>query len=264
MTALPRRGRTRETCAVERIGVISDIHGNALALDAALAELERERVDRLICLGDVAVGPQPHESLDRVRSLGCPVIMGNWDAWFVDGLPEATSEVEERLFEIHRWWAGSLPERDREFLKTFQQRLEIELDGTPIVFFHGSPRSFDDWLVASTPDDEVDRMIEGFDAPLLVGGHTHMQMVRRFRDSLIVNPGSIGLPFLEWSRDVVRIAPWAEFAILGADGGRLALDLRRTPFAVAEHLKIARESGMPHAEWWAESWDRPRSVAQRA
>ena len=62
-----------------RVGLISDIHGNRLALDAVVSELEREGVDRIVCLGDVAVGPQPAEALEGIRELGCPVVMGNWD-----------------------------------------------------------------------------------------------------------------------------------------------------------------------------------------
>ena len=61
-----------------RLALIADLHGNLPALEAALAELEQEAIDRIVCLGDVAVGPQPLETLARVEALRCPVVMGRW------------------------------------------------------------------------------------------------------------------------------------------------------------------------------------------
>ncbi|MBI3286567.1 MAG: metallophosphoesterase family protein [Chloroflexi bacterium] len=77
-----------------RVAIFSDIHGNLVALEAILAEIERERVDQMICLGDVAAtGPQPAETLHRLRELNCPVVMGNTDARFLNPQPfEATVE----------------------------------------------------------------------------------------------------------------------------------------------------------------------------
>ena len=68
-----------------RIALISDIHGNLPALEAVLAQLGEEEIDRYICLGDVAVGPWPSETVKRLSRLGCTSIVGNWDAWILDG-----------------------------------------------------------------------------------------------------------------------------------------------------------------------------------
>jgi predicted phosphodiesterase len=183
--------------------------------------------------------------------------MGNWDAWSVDGMPKPTTPVEERLYAIGAYWAERLGDEDREFIRGFVPTLELELGrGRTLLCFHGSPNSFDDWIVATTPDDEVAAMLVGFRAPVLAGGHTHMQMVRRYEDSLFVNPGSIGLPFELWSPEDVLIAPRAEYAILTANDGRLAVDLRRTTYDVEAHLRGGLESGMPFADWWAASWQR--------
>jgi putative phosphoesterase len=239
-----------------RVGLISDIHGNLLALEAVLAELEREAPDRLICLGDVVAGPRANETLARVRALECPVIMGNWDAWSVDGMPEASNPVEQLLYDIGGYWAERLGEDDRDFIRTFVPRMQLDLDGTTLLCFHGSPTSYDHWIVATTSDNDVEEMLGGYDAPVLVGGHTHLQMVRRYSDSLFVNPGSVGLPFELWSLAGVQIAPRAEYAILTAEDGRLAVDLRRTTYDVEAHLRSGLESGMPHADWWAASWQR--------
>ena len=241
-----------------RIGLISDIHGNRIALDAVLDELDREGVDQLVCLGDVAVGPQPAEALAKVRELDCPVVMGNWDACFLEGMPVARDEVGQKLVDTGEWWARFLSDEDREFMRSFQSTIEIDLDhGRSALFFHGSPHSYDDWIFATTPDDQLRAMLDGHDEPMLVGGHTHLQMIRRFEKSVIVNPGSVGLPFVEWWPRPVRIAPWAEYGILTSDDEKLSMELRRTAFDVKGFLEMSRASGMPHAEWWADCWEEP-------
>jgi putative phosphoesterase len=238
-----------------RVAFISDIHGNLLALEAVLAELEQERFDRLVCLGDVAVGPQPSETIERLRGLDCPVIMGNWDAWFLEGMPAAEDDVGRKLFEIGSWWAESLSVEDREFMASFQPILELQLsEDASMLCFHGSPNSYNDWIFATTPDEEVARMLDGYAATVMVGGHTHLQMARRYEGSVIVNPGSVGLPFRQWWPKTVRIAPWAEYGLVSFDNGRACIDLHRTTFDVDALLRLAVESGMPHSQWWAESW----------
>jgi len=238
-----------------RVGFISDIHGNLFALEAVLADLAQQRVDEIVCLGDVCFGPQAHECLGRVRELGCPVIMGNWDSWSIDGFPRADDPIGMMLYEIGAWWARALTDEDRAFVRTFQPTLEVALDdGARMLCFHGSPQHFSDWIFATTPDDELEKMFNGFDVPVLVGGHTHLQMLRRFGGSVIVNPGSVGQPFFQWWPKTVKVAHWAEYGVIQHDGGHLTIDLRRVPFDVDALLALCRESGMPHAHWWVDSW----------
>ena len=127
---------------------------------------------------------------------------------------------------------------------------------TPVLFFHGSPKSYDDWIFATTPDEELRPMLDNVQQRVLVGGHTHVQMIRRYLETVIINPGSVGLPFREWWPRPIRISPWAEWGIIEGEDGRLSLDLRRTPFDVDAFLQMSLSSGMPHAEWWAKSWSR--------
>jgi predicted phosphodiesterase len=124
-----------------------------------------------------------------------------------------------------------------------------------MLCFHGSPHSFSDWIFATTPDDALEEMFEGIDAPVLVGGHTHLQMLRRFGPSVIVNPGSVGQPFSRWWPRQIRVAHWAEYGIVEADGAHMRVDLRRVPFDVTELLRDFAASKMPHARWWIDSWN---------
>ena len=243
-----------------RIAVVSDIHGNKPALDAVLAEIEREQVDRLVCLGDVAVGPQPGAALERIAETGCPVIMGNWDAAFLNGLPALEGKLGELLVEQAAWASEQLSEAERDVIRGFVPSLELPLgDGLDALFFHGSPRSFDDVILADTPSAELDALLTGSDAGVLVGGHTHIQLLRGHRDLVFVNPGSVGLPFRsDPAGEQVRISPWAEYGLLTHEDGRLALDLRRVDYDTDAYLASTLETGMPHAQWWADCWVRPR------
>src|SRR4029453_4482949 len=97
-------------------------------------------------------------------------------------------------------------------------------------------------------------MFADIEERVLVGGHTHVQMIRRYGDSLIAPPGSGGRGFRSWWPRPVRISPWAEYGVLTGEDGRLSIDLRRTPFDVDAFLQMSLKSGMPHAEWGVQSW----------
>ena len=244
-----------------RVALIADIHGNLVALDAVLAALATEAIDRIVCLGDVAaLGPQPRDVLARLREVGCPVVMGNADAWLLD--PTASTRPLDndarRIEAIELWCARQLSETDHAFLRSFHPTVELDLgDDRTLLCCHGSPRSCDEVIAATTPEADLDRMLEGTGAAIVAGGHTHAQLLRRHRDLLIVNPGSVGLPVDRLPpASPIRNPPWAEYAVVDAAGNRLSIDLRREPFDVERLVTIALASAMPHAEWWAVDWRR--------
>lgn len=242
---------------MKRIGLISDPHGNLPALEAVLAELEREELDGLVCLGDVAVGPQPSETLARVRALGCPVVKGNWDHWFCEGIPPSDDEIGRKLVEIGEFWTAQLSEEEIEVMCNFAATVELDLGGgESALCFHGSPSSNVEGIYSDTPEEELARFLGDTRQRLLICGHTHLQMLRRYDHSVIVNPGSIGLPFSDWAPHIIRIAPWAEYGILSYDEGKLRVDLRRTTYDVDALLQLTLDSGMPHAQWWVDCWQR--------
>jgi putative phosphoesterase len=237
------------------VGFISDIHGNLPALEAVLADLDRRGCDRLICLGDICFGPQAPECLERVRALGCPVILGNWDSWSIDGFPPADDPVGITLHEIGEWWAEQLTDEHREFVHTFAPTLELELPGDRrMLCFHGSPHSFSDFIFATTPDEEIEHLFDGYEDAVLVGGHTHLQMLRRFGSSVMVNPGSVGQPFSQWWPREIRVGRWAEYGIVEVVDDVLDVELRRVQFDADALLQLLSASGMPHRRWWIDSY----------
>ncbi len=240
-----------------RIGVIADIHGNLVALEATLAALAGERLDRLICLGDVAtLGPRPTATLARLRDFGCPIVMGNTDAWL---LAAPHPDREPPLGELTAWAVAQLSDADRAFIGAFPPTLTVPLDGAAtLLCCHGSPRSYDEVIAATTPADALDAMLAGHAAAaLIVGGHTHVQLVRRHEERLIVNIGSVGLPGVGPGTPdlpVNRGVAWAEYGILDLDAGRVSIDLRRLPLDLDRVLADGRASGMPHFDWWRALW----------
>ena len=102
--------------------------------------------------------------------------------------------------------------------------------------------------------DELDDKFAGIDATVLAGGHTHLQMLRRFGESMIVNPGSVGQPFSQWSPRQIRVAHWAEYAVIDIAAERVGTELRRVPYDLDRLLGQLTGSGMPHARWWIDSW----------
>lgn len=241
------------------IALIADIHGNLAALEAVLDALRVEPADEIICLGDVAAtGPQPHEVLRRLQELGCPMVMGNADAELLDLSPLAaeTDEDARRIADISRWCAAQLDDADRAFLASFQPTVEIALgEGRRLLCCHGSPRSYDDIIVATTSDDELADMIPGHDATVIAGGHTHMRMLRVHQGREIVNPGSVGLAYRFFPDGSVRVPPWVEYALLAQlDSGAVSVDFRRVSYDRDATVRAMTEREMPHAAWWAADW----------
>ena len=240
-----------------RLAIISDLHANAVALEAALAAIARESVDRIICLGDVASdGPQPRETLQIVKALGCPVIMGNADAQLLGLEPEIADPALKTFAEASRWCANAIACDERAFVESFAPRLLIDAGGASVSLFHGSPHSYNDEIYPTTPDETLTTLLADHPAAVHIGGHTHFQMFRHIDAALFVNPGSIGMTYdrTRGSKGQIRFAAWAEFAVLELAPAGWNASLRRVPFDIDKLIDAIRRSGMPNPDWWAAAW----------
>jgi predicted phosphodiesterase len=236
------------------IAIISDIHGNCLALDALLADLRAEPVDQIVCLGDaIQGGPQPAQVVARLQELACPVIMGNADAELITGVASEAEQMSEarrqKLDAVRDWQLTQLTELDIAFIKTFEPVHELSLgEGQTLLCFHGSPRSFNDIILPTTPDEEARRFLDPHEGVVYTGGHTHVQFVRHFGRTFHFNPGSVGLAYRHnQAVEPYVLDPWAEYAVLSVNGRRLELAFRRVPFEVEALIEIYRRSGRPFA-----------------
>jgi predicted phosphodiesterase len=240
-----------------RIALVSDIHGNTVALDAVLADLAADAPDRVVCLGDVALGgPDPRGVIARLRGLGCSVVMGNTDAWLLAPRPPDGSHDEgPESGEIERWCADQLDDVERAYLATFAPTVSIAIGGgRSLLCYHGAPTSFRTWILPTTPERELDAHFAGWPAAVYAGGHTHEVMVRRHRQALVVNPGSVGLPVQTEQNGTVRHPAWAEYGLATVVGDGVRVELRRRPIDLPSLAASVRASGMPHAAWWIARW----------
>jgi predicted phosphodiesterase len=236
-----------------KIALISDIHANLVALDAVLTDLEGVGVDSILCLGDVAgSGPQPQQVVQRLRERGIPSVRGNVDDMLIEPWREPHPDEAARIAEeIDVWCHHQLSEEDVAYLRSFPPTMEVSVaPGVSMLCFHGTPRSNREIIRATTPDDDLGERL-GPTRTLMAGGHTHEAMVRRFRDALVINPGSVGLPFEVWPEE--RNPAWAEYALVDSTGG-VSIELRRIPVDANRVRRAALESGMPHADIWAADW----------
>ncbi len=240
-----------------RIAIVSDIHGNLPALDALLTELDQAVFDQVVCLGDVAaVGPWPHESIARLRGRDWRFVMGNTDAWLLDPRSSSPSHPDARkMEEIEFWGSRQLTAEDRAFLAGFAAQVELDLgDNRRLVAYHGAPSSYSIGILPSTPAEELDRHFAAKSAAIYAGGHTHEAMIRRHRSAIVLNPGSVGLPFEELQEGESWSPPFAEYAVLETGSGRLSASLHRIPIDVEHLAASARATSQPHNEWWIAHW----------
>src|SRR5207247_1912997 len=234
-----------------RLALISDIHGNSVGLDAVLADATVHGADEIVCLGDVAAGgPQPREVIRRLREVGCRAVRGNADDWLLEGLPPGRSDATRRLGDVVSWARALLTADERAYLATLPPTLTIAVGDWTLLCCHGSPRAEVDALLAVTPDAELDELLADTPAAdALVCGHTHLQLLRRHRRGLLLNPGSVGLPLgsLAARAAGMSLPASAEYAIVDVEGGDVEIVFRRIPVDV-DALAVAT-AGMPQSSW---------------
>jgi predicted phosphodiesterase len=226
------------------LALVSDVHGNDVALARVVAELERVGVERVVCLGDVAQGgPQPTEVLDRLTALGWPIVLGNADDFLIG---RHTEDVPENTHDVLGWSRSRLEPSHEEQIRSFRSTLDVELDGgLTLRAFHGSPRSYEDVILPETSDAQVERLLGGSGVDLLAGGHTHTQWTRYVDGALYVNPGSVGAAYdRRQPPDDFRYTAVAEYAIVTGAG----IEFRRVPYDLDAVLAAGRRAGWPH---WA-------------
>jgi predicted phosphodiesterase len=227
---------------VSTVAVLSDVHGVLPVLEAVLAEPDVEAADLIVVTGDHAAGPMPVPVLDRLVGLGprCRLVRGNADRELVAVRNGAWSEHPES-----RWAAEQLRSDQVRLLASLPHPLRLDLDGFgPVVFCHGTPRDDEEVVLVDTRLDKWIEVLAGLDAEVrtVVCGHTHMPFLRLVDRRLVINPGSIGMPY-------------------GRTGGAWALlrdgqvSLRHTPVEVdAAIASVVAGSSYPARSAWAQEY----------
>ena len=235
-----------------RVALLSDIHGNDVALRAVLADIRRQGVDQIVCLGDVAtLGPTPQKAVELLVELNCLCIMGNHDAFLLEpGLVNAYTQAAAVIDAVN-WCREQLSRESFDWLSTFKPIAELPLGlSSTLLLYHGSPRSNVEEILTTTPPEQLDVLLEGRHAAVMAGGHTHLQMLRQHRGSLLLNVGSVGMPFKEYvAGGRPTILAHAEYAVVEEAGGVVSVALYRVPLDKSALQNSLAETSNPLREW---------------
>jgi putative phosphoesterase len=222
-----------------RVAALYDVHGNLPALDAVLHEAEDEAVDLVLFGGDIAWGPLPRPTVERVLELGsqATAIRGNADrevaaaSGIAEGLDAATARQNQ-------WCSEQLSHEHREWLRELPPSLVVAVDELgPVLFCHGSPRGDEESITTATPESRLRDMLDGVGEDTVVCGHTHAQFARSVGAKAVINAGSVGLPFGD---------PGAYWCLLGP-----RIDLRHTTYDVETAAATFRRAGGPEGAEFA-------------
>ncbi|HEY0375197.1 MAG TPA: metallophosphoesterase family protein [Amnibacterium sp.] len=228
---------------VSTIAVLSDVHGVLPALDRVLAEPVVAAAELVVVTGDSTWGPQPAEVLDRLVALGdrAVLVRGNADR----ELLQMARGVDVGLADdpLSVWGAAQLRPDHLALLEAMPEQVTLEVDGFgPVRFCHATPRDDEEVVLVDSRIGRWTAVLDGLPAEVrtVVCGHTHMPYLRLVDGRLVVNPGSVGLPYGRAG---------AHWAVLG--GG--AVTFRRT---VVDPDLLIRDvvagSGLPDVRAWAE------------
>jgi putative phosphoesterase len=232
-----------------KIAVLSDIHGNVLALEAVLADLEQQGgADHIIVTGDiVAYGPTPNEVFAILRGLPhAQFLLGNTDRYLLEKTYPSTGgdEWKDKLLLSFRWTAEHMEARALHFLGSLPLSLTIRQGNWRLLAVHGSPRSDEEGITAATGDGDFDTMgVDPAAVDLLVCGHTHVPLDRTIKGVRVVNVGSVGLPFDGDPRPC-----YALVSVTRGEQTSLEVVLRRVAYDVEEVVEQFYAADHPAAD----------------
>lgn len=185
------------------IGLIADIHGNHQALTTVLRHLYRERVDLVLCAGDlVCYGAHPNHVITMLRQCAIPCVAGNYDAAVAWDLPTAARKPSSPQTEPLKqaaldWTKREIHSKHRDYLRGLPWSMNFNVDNRRIHLLHAGPNYLDEWLTPEQPRELAD-LGASLDAEIVVLGHTHQAYIHTVvnsssgRKTLFINPGSVG------------------------------------------------------------------------
>lgn len=175
-----------------KLAIISDIHGNLYALMRVLEDIDDEKVDSIICLGDlVGYGPHPNEVISMIKRRNILCLKGNYDASVVDESYTYIRETSTNLFALP-WAVNEVRAANKFYLDSLLLSITLEFNGKKIKFVHGSTNSINEYLLQD--DENTESVMASLTEDILVCAHTHIPSAKEFGSKLYVNCGSVGKP----------------------------------------------------------------------
>jgi putative phosphoesterase len=228
----------------ERVAVITDIHGNLPALEAAFARIDELGIDAVYCGGDlVGYGPHPNEVCALIQARAIPTIYGNYDYAIARdeedcGCAYVTAHDRELGQRSVAWTLAHTDRPAKDFMRALPFDLRFTLGGRRVRMVHGSPRKVNEYLFDDKPRRTFERIAALADCDVLVFGHTHKPWINTYGDVLFVNCGSVGKP-----KDG---DPRAAFALLEAGPqGEVTASIERVPYDAQAVAGEVAAAGLP-------------------
>ncbi|WP_328744097.1 metallophosphatase family protein [Streptomyces sp. NBC_00285] len=224
-----------------RVAVLSDIHGVLPALEAVLAEPDIRTADLIVLTGDIAAGPQPTQVLDLLTSLGDRVVWvsGNADRELLEYRRGQRDTIPD---PIAPWAAEQLRTEHLDLLGSLPRSLCLSVNGLgKVLFCHATPRDDEEVVLVDSRLERWKEVFSGLDTDIrtVVCGHTHMPFVRLAHGRLVINPGSVGMPYGRTG---------AHWALLGP-----GVELRTTYFDIqGAATQVSQDSSYPDITAWAD------------
>jgi putative phosphoesterase len=227
----------------DTVAVITDIHGNLPALQAALARIEELGIERVFCGGDlVGYGPHPNEVCALIVERHIPTVYGNYD--YAIARDEAdcgcayVSPQDRELGQLSVDWTLAHTSRDsKKFMRGLPFDLRFPVGDTDVHLVHGSPRKVNEYLFEDKPARLYERLAAAEHDRVLVFGHTHKPWVHEYGGVLFVNCGSVGKP-----KDG---DPRGAFAVLRAATKGVGVTIERVAYDAQAVADEVREAGLP-------------------
>ena len=181
------------------------------------------------------------------------VVKGNMDDAILNPHRHATPDlVQQRFDDLDQWCSEQLTDFDKVYIRSFRPTILVDLvDGKQLLCFHGSPYSYNDVIDETSSEAQLAQQINGYTEPIMATGHMHHPFLRPFRDILIFNPGSVGLPRKIGGKRPLR----ACFALLEIIDGQVNIAFRSVAVPADDLKQGILNSGMPHTGWFLSQWD---------
>lgn len=213
------------------VGLISDVHSNAIALKAVLLELDKMGVEKILHAGDIiGYNPYPNETVELFKKNRIISILGNHDRALNTG---DISDFNPYAAAALVWTKMNMSPENLQYFLELKNRESISLNNKRIVLIHGSPRDVDEYIY---PENASAHFLASAKADILVLGHTHVQFKKGFSLGILINPGSVGQP-----RDE---NPDAAFAVYDSATGEIKL--QRIRYDIEKVIKDMQNADLPY------------------
>ena len=233
-----------------KLGILTDIHNNLIALKTVVEYFEQQNCEKIVCCGDIiGIGPYPEETVQYMRKLSNLIaVKGNHDKYLTDGMPEEYPNEEQMDYgemRHHQWEHARLSEESVAFLNALPERAELTVEGYKLSIMHYCLDDTGRYVpyVLNPSDSDLERMLAHIDSDIVLVGHDHSRTIRKVNNQWYINVGSLGCPgkdlklaragILTIEKDTVEIEP----VELVYDATGVVAEINRLDYPDAENIK---------------------------